>query len=111
MAITDQLRDKKKGKSRGAVNVGGALAGLGQAGTRGNAAADWRTVDFTWLAGVVIETTSRGGMVSFGLSRDRGAYSINIFLEGDSRKIWVSSEEDINAKLEEITHFMASLPD
>lgn len=111
MAITDQLREKKGSKSRGQSKPSSVLAGLGQKAGASASAADWGAANFSWVAGVVIETTRRGGMVSFGLSRDKGAYSINIFLDGDSRKIWVSGEEDIDAKLEEIVHFMAALPD
>lgn len=100
----------KKGKSRGKANVARSLAGLGQAPGR-SGDADWRQADFSWLAGIIIEATRRGGMAAFGLSRDRGAYQVSIWMDGEKAVVWIGQGEDLNAKLEEIVHYLASLPD
>lgn len=98
----------KKGKSRGATNVARSLAGLGAA-KDSPGSADWAVCEPAWIRAVVVETTRRGGMVSFGMSRDKGAYKVTIFLDGEKRDIWVSGSEDISAKMEEVAHYMASL--
>ena len=101
------MRAKKKSR-RGATNVGRSLEGLGQAkGQTGGA--DYAEADFALVAGIIIETTRRGGAVSFGLSRDKGAYNVTVFLDGDRRTIWINGGDDINRELEKILHFMASL--
>lgn len=99
----------KKGKKRGAPNVTNRLEGLGN-NARQEGSADYRTVSLSLLCGIVLETTARGGLCSFGLSRDRGAYQITILLDGDKRVIWISGSEDVDAELEKIVHFMAALP-
>lgn len=110
MGVSNNDGLKAKGKGRGATNVARSLAGLGQGGNE-PASADYATVNWTWMSGVVIEVTRRGGAVSLGLSRDRGAYNVTIFLDGDRKTVWISSSEDVDAKVEEILHFVASLPD
>lgn len=99
----------KKGKSRGATNVPRSLAGLGQGGNVAGAA-DWNTVEWSWVRGIVVELTRRGGAASFGLSRDKGAYNVTLFLDGGRETVWISSGEDVDAKLEEICHYIAALP-
>jgi len=110
MGVFGDGDNSKKGKGRGKTNVASRLAGLGQESQhRGDA--DWRVVSWTWASGIVIETTRRGGMVSFGTSRDKGAYKLSVFLDGERRDIWISSSEDVDAELEKICHFLAALPD
>jgi len=98
----------KKTKKRGATNVTRSLEGLGQA--RGAAGgADYAEADFSYIAGIIIEVTRRGGAVSFGLSRDKGAYNVTIFLDGERKTVWINGSDDLNAELEKIMHYMASL--
>lgn len=108
MSWDEHAREKKKSK-RGPTNVARSLDGLGQAkGTSGGA--DYAEADFSFVAGIIIETTRRGGAVSLGLSRDKGAYNVTIFMDGDRRTVWINGDADLNAELEKILHFMASLP-
>lgn len=109
MSWDDEMRSKAKGKKRGATNVARSLEGLGQTAGRSNGA-DYAEANFTFVAGIIIETTRRGGAVSFGLSRDKGAYNVTIFLDGDRRTIWINGDADLDVELEKILHFMASLP-
>lgn len=107
MSWDEEMRAKKKGK-RGATNVARSLDGLGSAPGR-TGGADYAEADFTWIAGIIIEATKRGGAASFGLSRDKGAYNVTIFLDGDRRTVWINGDADLNAELEKICHFLASL--
>lgn len=109
MSWDEEMRSKAKGKKRGATNVARSLDGLGSAkGQTGGA--DYAEADFALVAGILIETTRRGGAVSLGLSRDKGAYNVTIFLDGDRRTVWINGDSDLNVELEKILHFIASLP-
>lgn len=108
MSYDDEMRNKKKGK-RGPTNVARSLDGLGQ-GKGQTGGADYAEADFSFIAGIIIETTRRGGAVSLGLSRDKGAYNVTIFLDGDRRTVWINGDSDLNVELEKILHFIASLP-
>lgn len=105
----DNLKHEQKGKSRGKVSVTRSLEGLGSgAGSFGPA--DYLEVNFDFVRGILVEITRRGGAVSFGLSRDRGAFNVTLFLDGTRKTVWISTSEDVDGKLEEILHFVASLP-
>lgn len=107
MSWDEEMRAKKKTK-RGATNVTRSLEGLGS--SRGVAGgADYAEADFALIAGIIIETSRRGGAVSFGLSRDKGAYNVTIMLDGDRKTIWINGDAELNVELEKILHFMASL--
>lgn len=108
MSWDDEMRNSKKTK-RGKTDIARSLAGLGS-GKGNSGGADYAEADFSWLAGIIIEITRRGGAASFGLSRDKGAYSVTIFLEGERKTVWISSGDDLNTELEKIVHYLASLP-
>lgn len=108
MSWDEEMRAKKT-KKRGATNVARSLDGLGS-GKDTPGGADYAETDFTWVAGIIIEITRRGGAASFGLSRDKGAYNVTLFLDGARKTVWISSSEEVNARLEEIVHYLASLP-
>lgn len=108
MSFDDEMRNRKK-KSRGKTNVARSLEGLGQA-DRPPGSADYAEADFSFMCGIVIEVSRRGGAVSFGLSRDRGAYNVTIFLDGDRKTVWINGSDDLNLELEKILHFVAALP-
>lgn len=108
MSWDEEMRSKKKTK-RGATNVARSLDGLGSP-ERAPGGADYAEADFTWIAGIIVEITRRGGAASFGLSRDKGAFNVTLFLDGNRKTVWISSSDDLNAKLEEIVHYLAALP-
>lgn len=98
----EQLEKKSKGKKRGSVDNEGRLkrllAGTGQQTGK----ADWSAADPRWIAGVVHAITRVGGAVSFGYSRDGGAYSVSIMLDGDRETLWFNGGADIDAELEAV---------
>ncbi len=104
----DHGDNSRKGKSRGKSDVPGKLDGLGGTGGRVGSA-DWGAADSKWIHGVIVAVTKHGGLVSFGMSRDQGAYNLTILLDGDRRVIWVSSSEDIDLKLEQVYEFFNTL--
>lgn len=110
MGVHGDGDNKKKGKGRGAANVGARLAGLGS-GSGKITSADWNEADPQFVLGIIVETTRLGGMVSFSLTRDGGAWVVTVLLDGDRRPVYVSSgSDDLNAELEKIVHYLASVP-
>jgi len=94
--------DKDKKKKRGSVDNAGRLKKL-LSGTGVQAGkADWSSADPRWIAGVVHTITRLGGAVSFGYSRDMGAYSLSIMLDGDRETLWFNGGCDIDAELEAV---------
>lgn len=106
----DEHAREKKSKKRGASNVARSLDGLGQNAQQPDGAS-FDLADGGLLFGIIIQITKRGGAVSFGLSRDKGAYNVTLFLDGTRKTVWISSSEDVNAKLEEIFHYLLALPE
>ncbi len=93
--------DNSKKKSRGASNVGKKLEGFGKAqGAAGTC--DWGEAMPENISAVVLGITRIGGAVSFGLSRDKGAYNVTLMLEGERRTVWINGNEPLDEKLTEI---------
>lgn len=95
--------DKAKPTTRPrAINDGTALArrkARRQNRNNGTAAADWQSVDPNLLQSLVA-TVTQLGTVTFGYTRDGGAYYIQYWVDGESLKEYVRPTEDIDAVLE-----------
>lgn len=109
MSKEGHANERRGQKSRGAPNVARRLEGLGS-GTRESGPAEWRAADPQLVLAVVVETTRLGGMVSFSLTRDAGAYVVTVMLDGDRRPVYISASEDVNAELEKIAVYLDSIP-
>jgi hypothetical protein len=68
-------------------------------------AADWGDATDSLLKDVIIAASIVGGAVRFGLSRDGGAYSVGIYLHGDSHTEWMPGNEKVDELLEDILDF------
>lgn len=95
---------EKSGSKRGSVNNEGRLKKLLNKTGNGGGKADWTGADPRWVAAVVTAVTGQGGAVSFGYSRDGGAYSVGVFLDGDRETLWINGSAEINDELEAIWH-------
>lgn len=101
MGLSDQQLEKKNAnKKRGSVDNAGRLKKLLNGTGQQTGKADWSAADPRWIAGVVHAITRLGGAVSFGYSRDMGAYSLSIMLDGDRETLWFNGGCDIDAELE-----------
>jgi len=105
MGVFGDGGNAKKGKKRGDTNVASRLAGLGVSqGETGMA--DWGDAHPDNVIAALLGVTRLGGAISFGLSRDKGAFNITIFLDGDKRTVWVSSAESVDEALTKIAIHM-----
>lgn len=100
--------EKRKGSgSRGSVKNGERLRNLFNHGE--GRRADWGSVDPGAIASTVEAVTGRGGAISFGTSRDGGAYSVTLFLDGERETLWFNGDADVEGELENIRVLIGSL--
>lgn len=88
---------------RGSTDNGKRLAALlGGGNGTGKQGADWGSADPRWIVAVITAVCRLGGAASFGLSRDGGAYSLTILLDGDRQTLWYNGSADLDAELEKV---------
>lgn len=103
MAITDEMKKEmdrggKPKKKRGTVNNARRLAAFGE--RRGGSDADWGSCNPHLLQAVVVKITGMGGAITLGLSRDKGAHSLTLLLDGDKETLWFNRDAALDAELE-----------
>ena len=62
--------------------------------------ADWGGCDPARLQAVVVAITALGGAVTLGLSRDLGAHSLTLLLDGNRTTLWFNGNADLDMELE-----------
>lgn len=86
----------KKGR-RGSTNNKRRLEAFG-AGKSGHVV-EWASCDSELLKAVIEGITCIGGAVTVGLSRDGGAYSLTLLLDGDRETLWFNGNADLDAEM------------
>lgn len=97
---------RKKGK-RGTVRNDRRLAALSQ--RRTGTKADWLGCSPERLQGVIHKITTVGGAVTFGTSRDGGAYSVTLLLDGDRETLWFNGDADLDDELQAIVETLDAM--
>lgn len=87
---------KKRGK-RGSVNNSRRLDTFKKG--VGSTAADWGGCDPARIQDIVVAITELGGAATFGLSRDGGAHSVTVMLDGERETLWFNGNADLNEEL------------
>ncbi len=98
---------EKSGKKRGSVNNGARLQAFAE--SRGKGSADWGACDPKWIRDVIVGVTKLGGAVTYGLSRDEGAYSLTLLLDSSRQTLWFNGDADLDAELEEVCAILETL--
>ncbi len=93
-----QLEAKDKNGKRGSVNNAGRLDAFAKRG--GAASGDWGGCDAAKIQGVIMGITELGGAVTFGLSRDGGAHSVTLMLDGQRQTMWYNGDAELDAELD-----------
>ena len=104
LADTEKKRAKER---RGSVNNKQRLKKLMAAKQGGEA--DWGTCTGNLLRDVVCEITRTGGAVTIGLSRDMGAHSLTLLLDGERETLWFKASADLDGELNEIIEMLKGL--
>lgn len=88
---------KKGTGKRGSVNNAGRLSAFKE--RSGNGDASWGDCDPKGLQAVICEITGMGGAITIGLSRDMGAHSLTLLLDGDRQTLWFNGDADLDDEL------------
>ncbi len=109
MAHHNEARSGTQGNKskRGSVRNDRRLAAISQ--RRGGAAADWLGCSSERLQGVVHKITSLGGAVTFGTSRDGGAYSVTLLLDGDRETLWFNGDAELDEELQAVVETLDAM--
>ncbi len=96
-------------KARGSTRNDNRLDAF--AGGVGASEADWGACDAARLQTVVVGITSMGGAVTLGLSRDLGAYSLTLLLDGNRQTLWFNGNADLNNELDDVAAVLLVMED
>ncbi len=100
----------KKGKvSRGSVDNARRLEAFSERAGHGDA--DWGNCNPQRLQSVVVAITGLGGAVTFGLSRDQGAHSLTLMLDGERQTLWYNGDADLDEKLLDVMGILEGMLD
>lgn len=107
-AIESSNQKTRKGKkTRGTVRNSDRLQAFASGGEQG--VADWGACDCKWVHAVVVGITAMGGAVTFGLSRDLGAHSLTLMLDGNRKTLWFNGDADLNEELEAVVNMLGAM--
>lgn len=71
--------------------------------------ADWGECAPERLQGVILAITRLGGAVTFGTSRDQGAFSCTLFLDGDRQQLWWNGDVDLDQELWQVEETLLAM--
>ncbi len=101
MSLDDLARNEEKQKTkRGSTNNKRRLDAFTKGKKHGSA--DWGACNASGLQAVVVAITSLGGAVTIGLSRDQGAHSLTLLLDGQRETLWFNGDADLDESLLEV---------
>ena len=90
--------DREKKSKRGSVKNSTRLDAF--ASRSKSHSAEWASCDPKRVACVVEHITALGGAVTFGLSRDQGAHSLTLMLDGERETLWFNGGADLDEELD-----------
>ena len=88
---------KARNGKRGSTNNKNRLDAFARA--KVSAGADWGGCDAATLQACVVAITELGGAITIGLSRDMGAHSLTLLLDGGRETLWFNGSADLDAEL------------
>ena len=92
---------------RGSVNNAKRLKAFSERSGGGNG--DWGNCDPKWIQAVVVAITRLGGAVTIGLSRDQGAHSMTLLLDGERQTMWFNGNADLDEELQGVLGVLESM--
>lgn len=97
----NQKHEKQvKGSKRGSTNNKGRLEAFGRSSP--SSGGDWGGSDAGRIQAVIMGITQLGGAVTFGLSRDMGAHSLTLMLDGDRQTLWFNGDAELSEELDAV---------
>lgn len=102
-------KTRAKSKTRGSTRNVDRLNAF--AGRDGSGSADWGACNPARLQTVLVSITEMGGAITFGLSRDLGAHSLTLLLDGNRKTLWFNGDADLDAELEAVAEVLDLMRD
>ena len=96
-----------KNKNRGSTNNMSRLEAFAKASP--SSGADWGGCTAVKIQAVVVAITELGGAVTIGLSRDMGAHSLTLLLDGSRETLWFNGNADLDEELDTVLATLATL--
>lgn len=107
-AMQNNEKSGGKGKkTRGTVRNTDRLQAFASGGETGQA--DWGNCDPKRVQAVVVGITKVGGAVTFGLSRDLGAHSLTLLLDGSRQTLWFNGGADLDEELDQVVETLSQM--
>lgn len=107
VAKNQKIEDNKRSSGRGSVNNKNRLEAFAKSSK--SSGADWGTCDPRKLLGVVEAITRLGGAITIGLSRDMGAHSLTLLLDGSRETLWFNADADLDQEMQDVIGKLESL--
>jgi hypothetical protein len=98
---------KLKRKRRGTVQNTARLDAFKE--QRGATQASWASCSSKALQQVICAITELGGAVTIGLSRDLGAHSMTLLLDGGRETLWFNGDADLDDELLKVMGVLESM--
>lgn len=108
MSYDEHLREQKRGKAKQRSTLGARLAASRET-KKTTARADWGDAHPDNVTALLLTVTRFGGALSLGTSRDRGAFNITVFLDGERATTWVGADESVDDALITLVHELEEL--
>ncbi len=100
-------RGRYNKSKRGSVNNGARLEAFTR--KRGSGSADWGGCSPDLVQAIITGITELGGAVTFGLSRDQGAHSLTLMLDGSKATMWFNGSADLGEELQAVVDTLKQL--
>ena len=106
--IMEQLAEgRSKNSRRGSTNNTRRLEAFGSGRKQGTA--DWSSCDAQLMLDVIMGITALGGAVTIGLSRDGGAHSLTLLLDGERQTLWFNGDANLDEELIEVCRVLLAI--
>lgn len=99
--------DKLKRGRRGSTKNKARLDAFAE--QRGSTQADWGSCSPQSLQAVVCAITRLGGAVTIGLSRDLGAHSMTLLLDGGRETLWFNGDAELDDEMLKVLGILDSM--
>lgn len=97
---SNELDKRKRRGKRGSTDNERRLDAFRKA--VGTTEASWGDCDPKLQQSVIVAITGLGGAITFGLSRDNGAHSVTLMLDGERETLWFNGSADLDDALKVI---------
>lgn len=102
MSVAKDQKHAQKGKSRGRGSTNNKSRLEAFKASSPSAGGDWGACDSRGLQAVVVAITELGGAITLGLSRNKGAHSLTLLLDGGRETLWFNGDADLDEELEKV---------